>query len=141
MRLSLVDLAKIVLACAVASLCITPGHRMAQYQGGTLIVVDAIIFALVLALFAFVFVRHGPRRTATVEILILWATGVALGFLIRGITTTTLPRVRAYGWRVIHAEDLILSLVGVILATLAGWLAFRLARRARGFIARRRPAG
>ena len=145
MRLSLADLAKIILACSVAAACITPGHRAAEFSGvpawGTLLVVDAIVVPLVWALFAFLFVRSGPRRVALVEALILGAVLVGLGFMVRGVATLAVPRVRQHGWRVIGVEELVVGLVVVGLAALALFLALRLARRVLVLRARRRSAG
>lgn len=141
MRLSMKDLAKMVLACAAASLCITPVHRAIELNGGrrwdVLLVVDAIVIPLVWSLFTFVFVRHGPRRTALVEGFLLGAVAVPVAFLAWAFAAYTWPRVRSHGLGSIHGEDLVVAPVMLGLAGLAGFLGLRTVRRVRGLWNRR----
>src|SRR4051794_29117478 len=83
--LSLLQLAKVILACAVASACITPTFRLFQYGLANLssvLIVDAIAVPLVWALLGYVLVRRGPRRALMIVALLLCSVMVALGSLI-----------------------------------------------------------
>lgn len=138
MRLTLTQLAKLVLACAVACACIVPTTRLAQ-QGiadtRQMIFVNAMIVPLVWAVLAFLLVERGRRRTLTVDVLILWTVAVPLGLLgwffvpqflglaTRGLTTLLQP----FHFPVVAGTLVFLPL----LALFAGWLVVRIVRGAR----------
>lgn len=144
MKLSLVDLVKIVLACAVAVAFITPTHRMVErtgYMSWKILFYDGLALPLVLSLFAFAFVRDASRRAATVEALLLGSVASALGYLLHeAASTLLLPRVRGWGLVSMRGEGLPV-IAAMLLAGLAGWLGLRLARRARRSLARRQSPG
>ena len=81
LHLSLLDVVKVVLACAVACACITPSFRVVQYgmaQVRDVVIIDAIIVPLVFVLCCFAMVRRGPRRESLIAGLILSSASVAL---------------------------------------------------------------
>lgn len=84
MRLTLTDLIKLVFACAVACLAITPTTRLVQRGVSDptgILLVNLVIVPLVWVLLAFVLVRRGPRRTVLIDALLLWAVGIPLGLI------------------------------------------------------------
>lgn len=140
-QLSLRDMARLVLACALASLSITPSFRALQYGAAgdlsTLVIADSVVVFLVWALCAFVLVKRGPRRTALVEWLLIWPAAVSLGAVLwvwSRLGRRFVPR----GFALVMPADMPLIVAAVVavlcLASISLILAVRLVRRLRAWL-------
>jgi hypothetical protein len=137
LRLSLLDMLKLIVACAVASACITPSFRVVQYGDAnvrTVVIVDAIIVPLVFVLCSFVMVKRGPRRDQLVTALILCSASVALVAL-AWLSFPLAVRFMRFGPSIVGPIHFpVLATAFVVVPSLAGfvaWLGFRLNRSRR----------
>ncbi len=133
MRLTLVDLLKLVFSCAMACACLVPTTRLVQ-EGitsvGPMLIVDAMIVPLVWVLMAFALVRRGPKRTVLIDGLILGAVSIPVGLggaylgshVWRLIFRGQLPGSTA------RAPAVLMFVLELIVVPLALWLVVRLTR-------------
>lgn len=144
MKLSLLDHAKIVLAFALAFAVAMSFNRVARLPRSSLANVlsaDGMIVSVVLATFAYAFVRSPRRRVALMDPLIL---GAALSCFapVGWQGAMTIPRhLRGGGVRSLDGKDWEIILTTLATVALATYLGFRIGRRAVAFVRRRRSAG
>jgi hypothetical protein len=84
-RLSIAQLAKVVLAFAVACAVITPSFRCIQHGLPGVreaLVADAVMVPLTWALLAFVLMKRGSHRASLIDVLLLCAVAVVLGYIV-----------------------------------------------------------
>jgi hypothetical protein len=84
-KLTLRQMMKLVAFGAVASLCLAPGVRLAEGGAGRwsfVLLVEAVVIPLVLALVAFPLVRKGPLKDWLIRALLIVSVGVALAWAV-----------------------------------------------------------
>jgi hypothetical protein len=82
-RISLLQLMKLGIFCAVASACTTPMVHLWQAgvaEGLSVVIVEGVVVPLVLAGLSFILVRRGPWRDELITGLLLCSVSEALGF-------------------------------------------------------------
>lgn len=113
-RLTLVQLMKMVIFCAVASACVAPMFhlwRVGIARASAVVVFEAFLVPLVLAGLSFILVRRGPWKDDLIACLLLCSVSVALGFAVWLLVCYTIP---AYSDPRVGPESRI-SLAGLIL--------------------------
>jgi hypothetical protein len=93
-RLTLVQLMKMVIFCAVASACVAPMFhlwRVGVAQASAVVVFEAFLVPLVLAGLSFILVRRGPWKDDLIAFLLLCSVSVALGFAVWLFVFYTIP--------------------------------------------------
>jgi SNF family Na+-dependent transporter len=133
MRLSLVDMFKIVFACAVASLCLVPVARGIMLGVGRVeqvILPGALVVCLVFALMAFLLAPRGPARGWILDASALAFILVTMVELIRMLLVVEW---RTLTWSSVYWTSIGLAGLGLpIGAALSALLVARMTRRARG---------
>jgi hypothetical protein len=144
LRLSLLQVMKLVAYCAVGSACVAPMWRlwrMGVVGGGTVqglvsvALFEAIVVPLVWAGLSFILVRRGAWRDGLIFILLLWPVIVALTFAGWMLFAYTIP---AYGKP--HGTDAAaISVHAVAIAALVASAVFLSRRLWNGYQSIRRP--
>ena len=91
MRLTLLQMMKLVVACALAMAYVRPLVRLAEAGIATwsaMLVVGAISIPLVFALATIVLARKGPLKDWLIRVLCMASAGVALGVMAHVFATT-----------------------------------------------------
>ena len=144
LRLSLYQMMKLVVYCAVGSACVAPMWRLWRLGvvgGGTVnglisvALFEAIVVPLVWAGLSFIMVRRGAWRDGLISILLLWPVSVALAYAWWILFAYTIP---AYG-RPYGTDAAALAVHIAAIAALTASAAFLSRRLWMGYRSTRRP--
>jgi DNA-directed RNA polymerase subunit RPC12/RpoP len=131
-QFSMVQMMKLVVLGAVASLCLAPGYRLVELGVSTwpgFLILEGVSVPLALALAVFPLVRRGPLKDWTIRALLLSSVSIALGFAAYLMFLI-----------VIHIHRVFAELSFILFDSLAiGVLGFCLATLVRGLIPVRCP--
>jgi hypothetical protein len=97
MRLTLLQIMKLVVGCALATAYVLPFVRLAEAGIATMsamLLVGTIAVPLVFALVTIVLARKGPLKDWLVQALCMTSVGVALGSMVLGLATASTIWVR-----------------------------------------------
>jgi hypothetical protein len=82
LRMTMLQMFKLVLFAALASLCLAPASRLVEAGVGTwpgFLVMEGVVIPLVLAIAAFPLVRKGPFKEWMIQALLMLSLAVCLG--------------------------------------------------------------
>lgn len=104
-RLTLLQVMKLIIFCAAAFASIAPMLHLWQAgaaQGSAVVLFEAVVVPLVMAILAFVLFHKGSRRDGFITSSLLCSTCFALGFAVYSFWSFTLP---TYGNAQVHPRD------------------------------------